>query len=306
MKDTEKADPVGVVGGRTPGIGNVVRRSWLSNAVSKKGPEVLAWAIGMPNERCPFASAVCGRNCYAMTGQFTLHKERYRENYELTKSPEFVESISTEIVQFVEQHADRQVAVAVHEKGELYSLDYLGKWDEIISETRDLTNVSYFVYTRSWRNPLFREALERIADEHVNVRINLSTDSDMHAKYGMPDRIGDGLITYLAETDADIPPQGVDLVFRNLRVRHDGPMEFLGEAVVCPYEGGMYISRKGDGNPSLAKGKCKPVRCQECRICIDRSIDAWHAIKDGFVGTPGQPPDVIRFPVEPNADEEVA
>lgn len=306
MTEESRRDQDEVGARQSPEIGKIDRRGWLSNSVSKKGPMVLAWSIGMPNERCPFASDICSKYCYAMTGQFTLHKDRYAENYELTKRPDFVETISTEIVQFVEQHADKQVAIAVHEKGELYSLDYLGKWGEIIATTKDLTNLNYFIYTRSWRSPLFRESLEQMADERGNVRINLSADSDMIAKFGEPDRIGDGLITYLAETDADVPPQGVDLVFRNLRVRHDGPMEYLGGSLVCPYESGMFISRKGDGAPSLAKGKCKPIRCQECRICIDRSTPEWHAIKHKYAGTPSQPANVIQFPVGPDADEEMA
>jgi hypothetical protein len=303
MTEETRLDQVGVGARQSLEIGKIDRKSWLSNSVSKKGSMVLAWSIGMPNERCPFASAICGKYCYAIGGQFTLHKDRYAENYELTKRPEFVETISTEIVQFVEQHAEKQVAVAVHEKGELYSLDYLAKWDEIVSETQDLTNVSYFVYTRSWRSPLFLEALTRLAERHGNVQINLSTDSDMIAKFGVPDRIGDGLITYLAETDADVPPQGVDLVFRNLRVRHDGPMEYLGGSLVCPYESGLYISLNGDGSPSLANGKCKPIRRQECRLCINRSIPTWQAIKHRYAGSPGQPPNILQFPVQPGQEQ---
>jgi hypothetical protein len=302
MIEESRTGQDGVGARKSPEIGKVARKRWLSNSVSKKGPMVLAWSIGMPNERCPFASAICGKYCYAIGGQFTLHKDRYAENYELTKRPEFVETISTEIVQFVEQHTDKQVAVAVHEKGELYSLDYLGKWGEIIATTKDLTNLNYFIYTRSWRSPLFLEALNRLADSHGKVQINLSTDSDMIARYGVPKKIGDGLITYLAETDCDIPPPGTDLVFRNLRIRHDDPMEYLGGALVCPYESGLYISLNGDGSPSLANGKCKPIRCQECRLCINRSIPTWQAIKHRYAGTPGQPPNILQFPVQPGQE----
>lgn len=112
----------------------------------------------------------------------------------------------------------------------------------------------------------------------------------MVAKFGLPARIGNGLVTYLAETDDDIPPNGVDLAFRNLRFRHDAPMERLGDALVCPYESKLYIAHNKDGTPSLERKNCRPIRCQECRLCIDRSMGDWETVKTRFAGTPGEPP----------------
>ena len=37
----------------------VPERNLLSNSVSKKGDMILAWAMMMPNNSCPFASEVC-------------------------------------------------------------------------------------------------------------------------------------------------------------------------------------------------------------------------------------------------------
>ena len=272
------------------------RRGWLSNTVGKKGCNVLAWSIGMPNNKCPFASAICSTYCYADTGQFLLNSVRHSENYEFTTTPEFAGTMTNEIVQFAENHPNETVSVCLHEKGEIFSLDYLGKWEEVVSATSDLTNVNYFVYTRAWRSEPFRTALEELAKNHCNVRVNLSTDSDMATKFGVPKRIGNGLVTWLAETDADIPCAGIDLVFRNLRIRHDAPMERLGDALVCPYESKLYIARNKNGAPALENGKCKPIRCQECRLCIDRSLDEWEKVKERYVGTPGEPPSVAEVP----------
>ena len=288
---------------KSPAVRRTVRRSRLSNSVSKKGSRVLAWSIGMPHNKCPFASDICRQYCYASTGQFTFHFERYAENYEFTTTPEFVETMTTEIVQFAENHPNETISVAFHEKGEIYTVEYLGKLDQVISATRDLTNVTYFIYTRSWVSPPFRKALEELAQKHNNVRVNLSTDSDMTAKFGVPSRIGDGLITYLADTDADLPPAGVNLVFRNLRVRHDSPMERFGGALVCPYEAKLYIAKNKDGTPALEKGKCKPIRCQECRLCIDRSLDEWEKVKGDYAGTPGQEPLQNLAPATDNETE---
>ena len=275
--------------GRSP-AGKTKRKSWLSNSVSKKGDRVPAFSIGMPNGKCPFASDICRRYCYADTGQFTFHFERYAENYEFTFQPEFAETITTEIVKFVEHHPEEQISVALHEKGEIYSIPYLKKWEQVISSTHDLTNLNFFIYTRAWRSEPFRKALEELAARHNNVQINLSADSDMVVKFGVPARIGKGLVTYLAETDDDIPPAGVDLVFRNLRMRHNDSMERLGGVLVCPYESKLYIARNKDGAPALERGKCRPIRCQECRLCIDRSPDDWETVKGRYAGTPGLEP----------------
>lgn len=276
------------------------RRRWLSNSVSKKGSNVLAWSIGMPNGKCPFASDICRRYCYADTGQFTFHFERYAENYEFTKMPEFAGTMTTEIVQFSESHPNETISVALHEKGEIYSMDYLGKWEEVVTATQDQTSVSFFIYTRSWVSPPFRKALEELTRNHGSVRVNLSTDSDMISKYGVPARIGSGRVTYLAETDEDIPPSGVDLVFRNLRMRHNDSMDWLGGALVCPYESKLFIGLNKDGRPALERGKCKPIRCQECRLCIDRSMGDWEAVKHRYGGTPGDEP----HEAESNPDPE--
>lgn len=266
------------------------RRRWLSNSVSKKGSNVLAWSIGMPNGKCPFASDICRRYCYADRGQFTFHFERYAENYEFTTLPEFAETMMSEIVQFAAHHSNETVSVALHEKGEIYSIPYLNKWEEVISSTQDLTNLNFFVYTRAWRSEPFRKALEELSAKHSNVRVNLSTDSDMVAKFGIPKPIGNGLVTYLAETDEDIPGAGIDLVFRNLRFRHNDSMERLGGVLVCPYESKLYIARNKAGTPALERKNCRPIRCQECRLCIDRSLEEWEKVKGQFAGTPGEPP----------------
>ncbi len=290
MEKNENQSQVEAIGEQGIGGRKVKRRGYLSDTVSKKGSRVLAWSIGMPNNKCPFESEICRRYYYADSGQFTFHNERYAENFAFTETPEFVGTMTTEIVQFAENHPNEQVSVCLHEKGEIYSLDYLNKWEEIVSATEDLTNLNYFIYTRAWRNEEFRDALEEMSAKHNTVRINLSTDSDMVAKFGMPKPIGNGLITFLAETDLDIPPAGVDLVFRNLRVRHDTPMERLGDALVCPYESKHFIAKNKNGVPALENGKCKPIRCQECRLCIDRSFGEWDAIKERYAGTPGQEP----------------
>lgn len=267
----------------------VPERNLLSNSVSKKGGLILAWSMMMPHNFCPFASEVCKRLCYTFVGNFPLQDGRHKENYEFSKSPLFVGAITEEICCFARENRSRDVAVAIHERGEFYSLEYFARCAEVISATRRIGNLSYFIYTRSWRTPMFREALERLADDNGHVRINLSLDSDMVARFGVPKPIGDGKVVFLAQSDDDLPPAGTDLVLRNLRIRHDKPLERIGGVLVCPNESGLYISRR-QGEPSLQKGLCKRVQCQYCRLCIDRSEQFWDAIKERYAGTPGEVP----------------
>ena len=276
----------------------IPNRNLLSSSVSKKGNGVLAWAMMMPRNRCPFASEVCKRLCYTFVGNFPLQDERHRENFEFSKSPQFVGAMTEEICRFAEGNRKRDISVAIHERGEFYSLEYLHKWAKIISATRRVGNLSYFIYTRSWRNPAFREALEELASDNPHLRINLSLDADMVSKYGVPKRIGDGNVIYLAEDDRDLPPPGADLVLRNLRIRHDQPMARIGGVLVCPNESGLYVAKRR-GEPSLLKGACRRIECQSCRLCIDRSENYWEAVKRRYAGTPGEEPQGVERNPDP-------
>ena len=258
----------------------------LCNGSSKKGPNTWALSIAMPGGRCPFASPICSKLCYAEVGQFPLHTARYQNNYQATAEPDFVGRACKEIKEQAWKNAKGRIAVCAHEKGEFYSLEYLRQWGRIIQEIRSFPNVVFFVYTRSWISEAFRKELDLIAAQNSNVRINLSTDREMNEKYGVPHRVGDGMIVHLAETDGDLPPAGVDIVLRNLRVRDHKPMERIGDTLVCPNESGLYISKER-GLPIIKGGKTIRIRCQDCRLCVDRSFDQWEQVKSYYSDTPG-------------------
>jgi len=225
----------------------------LCNGSSKKGQDVWALSIGMPGGKCPFASPICAKLCYAETGQFPLHAARYKANYQDTTEPVFVGRICTELNALAWRNSGDGVAVCIHEKGELYSLDYLRKWGQVFREMRSFPNLAFFAYTRSWISPAFRGELDRIAMDCGNVRINLSLDRSMIDRHGLPTKVGDGQLVFLAETDEDLPPAGVDIVLRNLRIRDHHPVERLGGVLVCPNESGLYIA-KNDGAPVIKGG----------------------------------------------------
>lgn len=260
----------------------------LCNGSSKKGPLTWAFSITMPNGRCPFASSICSRWCYADVGHFPQHQSLYERNYEASKEAGFADRLRDEVTALAWRHSGQRASICAHEKGEFHSVGYLRAWGQVIRDTRSFPNLSYYVYTRSWVSPPFRGELDRIAADCRNVRINLSLDREMVERHGVPARVGDGLLVYLCETDRDLPPAGVDIALRNLRVLNHAPMERIGGALVCPNESGLCVA-KDDGAPVIKVGKTIRVRCQDCRICIDRGIDRWEQVKARYTGTPGSP-----------------
>ena len=128
----------------------------LFNGSSKKGPQTWAFSIAMPNGRCPFASSICSRLCYAEVGKFPLHNHRYQQNFEASKEAGFADRLRFEIVALAWAHSGQRISICAHEKGEFYSLDYLRAWGRVMRDLRSFPNVSFFIYTRSWVNPAFR------------------------------------------------------------------------------------------------------------------------------------------------------
>jgi len=251
--------------------------SHLSSTVSKKGKNVFAWLIHLPDDRCTFATKKCKQICFAKHGNLLWHYTKYAENYEFSKSAHFVEEMAGEIRRKAALANGKQIAVCLHGKGEFYNLQNLTNWRKIIERTADIPTVHYFVYTRSWISKKYRATLDEMARDLPRIRINLSVDSDNARQYGVPDRIGDGLITWLAETDADLPPAGaaVDIVFRNAAQKNLPPAESLGGFRICPNETHLYFSRRG----RKAKDEPSRITCSECRLCINRSFAVWDKLK---------------------------
>src|SRR5207244_4362697 len=103
---------------------------------------------------------------------------------------------------------------------------YVRQWASVAAAAPDTT---FYAYTRSWRVPGIREALEEFA-ALPNVRLWYSADRDT----GLPERVPAGVRVAWLETleEEDVPPQA-DLVFRPHRLRrHANPRVAL--PLVCP------------------------------------------------------------------------
>ena len=257
----------------------------LSGSVSKKGAGVLTWFIRIKNDQCPGSTPKCFRCCYARQNNCRLNNARHDQNFAFCKHDDFVEQMEAEIRYAATQANGKTIAVSLHGRGDLFSIPYLLKWQKVMELTADCQNLVYYVYSRMWIFDEYRTELESIGRNFTNVRINLSADEDNARDHGIPSRIGNGRISWLAETDTDLPPEGadVDIVFRNTAQRRLPPAEFLDGFRVCPNESRLFFS-SGSSKPN---DKPERITCGECRLCIDRSFTDWDEIKDKHRLDPG-------------------
>ena len=94
---------------------------------------------------CPFAGA-CAKFCYAQKGAYAWSnvKPAFKRRYELTKSDDFVPTISAEITRRKVSH------LRIHDSGDFYSPKYIDKWFQVMALHPD---VVFYAYTKSV--PLF-------------------------------------------------------------------------------------------------------------------------------------------------------
>jgi hypothetical protein len=64
--------------------------------------------------------------------------------------------------------------------------------------------------------------------------------------------------------ESDLPPAGVDLVFRDYGIRNQLAKR-VGESLVCPYENGVV---------RLETKNFKMMNCHRCGLCWDKSTPA--------------------------------
>jgi ribosomal protein S18 acetylase RimI-like enzyme len=110
---------------------------------------------GVPSEggTCPGASPWCKGNCYAIGGQFPMHKDLYYGNYLESLRPDFVDKMIEEI------RSRNQNFIRLHVCGDFYSTEYINKWYQI---AKALPGRRFLAYTRSWRVPSLLPALNRL------------------------------------------------------------------------------------------------------------------------------------------------
>jgi hypothetical protein len=209
----------------------------LSRGNGKIGNGIFAFNLPAV-DTCPGLSAACDRCCYARRSRWLFPNVRraLAWNFRSARQPYFAGEM-------VEEIGRRKVRVLrLHSSGDFFDAEYVGKWVEILAAS---PRVRAYAYTRSWRIPEMRPALEELATLS-NFKLWFSADRDT----GLPPRVPPGVrVAWLLERNGDEVPGGVALVFRDHPLRRI-PRTRISLAMVCPTENGA-----GSGT------------CSSCKLC---------------------------------------
>ncbi len=215
-----------------------------------------------PRHGRPTASALCCALCYLwkmIEGRLTV-MERSRLNWEIAKRGDFAYLLAGAIIRAALRF------FRLHDFGDFFSTAYIEEINRVI---RICDHVAFWCYTRAWRHEEFIEPLTRLA-AMSNMSVLLS--ADRHT--GMPPNIPNTRVAWLADNDAEAPPEKVHVVFRATRERTpDGycpVLRTLGGSPVCVHEDGVYsptaLCRTKSGR--FRKRKVGPPDCVSCGRCM--------------------------------------
>lgn len=142
----------------------------LTKGNRKLGPDV--WHFNLPagpTGSCPGASDFCASACYAQAGMFRFQQQRYAEQLELVNSHplEFIGRMTRELDQLPDG-----ATVRIHTSGDFHTVDYVDAWRSI---ALGMPWLNFYAYTRSWRVPTLKLALEAFG-QLPNVTLWASTD----------------------------------------------------------------------------------------------------------------------------------
>jgi hypothetical protein len=211
-----------------PPTGKLRRRSGrpLMQCGDSLGPDILAFSVPAALT-CPGATPTCPANCYARRNRYRFGSVRASllKAWAASLDPFFAEKLIAEI-------RERQARVVrIHSAGDFYDLSYIRRWARVI---RNCPSTTFYTYTRSWRLPGLRAAIEKLLAPLPNLKLWYSADADS----GMPGDLPPGVRVTWLQADADEQvPEGVDLVFRAHRLRRR-PARRIGLTLVCPTENG--------------------------------------------------------------------
>jgi len=203
----------------------------------KLGLLVHQWSIPSGLKKiCVGATKICLMICYAMRHHYCRPtvKRALERNYKLSQKEEFP-SIANHWIRTMSARVIR-----VHASGEFYDAEYVEKWIRIVDAN---PYVTFFSYTRSWRDPEILPALRRLA-RRPNFHMWWSCDS----LTGAPPRVAGVRRAYLAVDKFDTPRYRVDLVFR---YRPNTVQKWVNGALVCPEENGI-----------------TQTTCSQCQLCF--------------------------------------
>lgn len=191
---------------------------------------------------CPGKSTLCEDLCYASRSFYYTSSVRDKlfSNWAMARSALFARWMIEKIRRY------KVRVLRVHVAGDFFSADYATAWGEVFAAC---PQTRFFYYTRSWRDPAIRMAMEAAA--RPNVRVWYSTD----AETGKPAGLGRSRIrlAYMLTQGEERPAFDVDLVFRDESYRSGQRIKRVAGRLVCPAE----------------QHENQHARCDTCRICFD-------------------------------------
>ena len=205
---------------------------------------------------CPSRTELCAKDCYAakLMRIYRNVNAKYERNLRLANSKGFV-------LHMIE-HIPSNCNMRIHVSGDYYSVEYIDKWIQIVSSRKDVT---FYAYTRSWRDPSLRRSLKKLASL-PNININLSVDDET----GKPKFAGADHFRWCYLSRDDTAPNWLrrdDIVFRT---NHNGHKRRRQNAIKNGQTPPMPIHRLIGKVCPLERGLDVPVTCSTCRLCIDK------------------------------------
>lgn len=191
-------------------------------------------------ETCPGSTEICRASCYATKRFFKMGNVRraHRRNWEASQESDFVSKMIDEIRQMELE------LLRVHVAGDFYDEEYVRKWIKI---AKACPEVSFYTYTRSWREQELVPALMQLSMVK-NFTLWWSCDKETDAIDGRPPVVPGIRVAYMQAEHGELIPEYTDLVFR---VKRDTIEKFVDGHMVCPAENGI-----------------KPkTHCDQCAMC---------------------------------------
>lgn len=205
---------------------------------TKLGRRVLTFSLPAARS-CPGRSALCEKSCYALRGHFVMPGPRamFQRNLRASRRPGFGRRLAREILTSGAQ------LVRLHVSGDIYSARYCAQLRVCARLCPDKT---FLLYTRSWRVPEIYAELVKLARLR-NVRLWFSADKETGLPPRLPRRVR---VAWMAVSESDPVPPGVDLVFLDYNMRRK-VRKRAGGALVCVKENGTHAQ----------------TTCAQCRLC---------------------------------------
>jgi hypothetical protein len=121
---------------------------------SQNGITVVNWTIpafqsvsGL--KTCPNAG-LCAVGCYARSGtyRFSNVARAHEEKLKLTQNDAFIQLMIAEINQWLAKKSVSSLKVRIHDAGDFYSMEYMQRWQAIMSHFETNPLVSFYAYSK--------------------------------------------------------------------------------------------------------------------------------------------------------------